>query len=363
MTKRSPNTQQAINLITSATYKALGLSRWKKFTTLPADTQAHLLCEYYLATLRDRSLKQYGKAVAAPPHVANRLQPHITELPLRAEDYGFERTKEETPNTVTSNKLHYTRRPKLLQSLRAFHMGNSYILHLNPVRYGTENQEHLRKVASSAASNIALNWFTTKMRSDGWVTIRKKTQKELRREMNKARPTSRPVGSRSMPRTTSALLRAELEAFFKSSAPLITFEPSYYEILTGLILRDRVSVLASTIAKGAYTTTITSDDIVVLEKKGHVVAPVAKPVAPVVEPVVEPEEYSYRNLRDDVANFFTQTEFSGQHFFTYDYDNCNDLPDGVFEKLVCSIAMDVAPGGYAVETVDLYGNVILTKKA
>ena len=345
MTKRSPNTQQAINLITSATYKALGLSRWKKFTTLPADTQAHLLCEYYLATLRDRSLKQYGKAVATPVkekalEAANKLHP-LLEMP------------------TTSNKLHYTRRPKLLQSLRAFHMGNSYILHLNPVRYDTENQEHLRKVASSAASGIALNWFTTEMRSDGWVTIRKKTQKELRRELRKVQPTSRPVGSRSMPRTTSALLRAELEAFFKSSVPLITFEPAYYEILTGHILRDRVSVIASTIAKGSYTTTITSDDIVVLEKKGHVVAPVAKPVAP----VVEPEEYSYRNLRDDVANFFTQTEWSNEHFYTYNYDNCHDLPDGVFEKMVSSLAHSIAPGKYTTKIADLYGNVILTKKA
>jgi hypothetical protein len=359
MTKRLPNTQQAINIITAATYKPLGMSDWKKFTALPADMQAHLLCEAYLATLRDRSLPGKKVGVAVSP-------------PKQAIVFGFERTVEaleaanklhpllEMPTTL--NKPPYTRRPKLLQALRVFHMGTSYILHLDPARYDAESQEHLRKVASSVASNIAPHWFTTEMRSDGWVTIRKKTQKELRRELNrelnKARPTSRPVGSRSMPRTTSALLRAELEAFFKSSVPRITFEPSYYDILTGHILRDRVSVLASVVAKGTYTTKITSDDIVVLEKKGQVVAP----VAPVL-PVVEPDEYSYRNLRDDVKNFFTQNKWSDQHFFTYDYDNCHNLPDGIFRDKVSSLAHSIAPGKYTTKIADLYGNVILTKKA
>jgi hypothetical protein len=239
-------THSALSAILKVTADALGKDAWVRFKTLPADTQAHLLCEAYLATLRERSIKQYEMKVAtAPP--SQDIVLGLNELREVAE--------KATPTEKTTRGK-YKSRILLRYDLREFYAGTGYIIHLNPKRYNIETTQELRDTATKIACDIASGWYRSETRSDGWVTLRKK----------KAAPAAKAAKPK---RLTLTGLRDDVNEFFCSSMASAYFLPSYYDAtktISAHLFRGKVSSMAHSFAPGRYSTEI-DGEYVILSKK------------------------------------------------------------------------------------------------
>lgn len=233
------HTREAIQAILATTASALKRDDWIKFKTLSADTQAHLLCEAYLATLRDRTLPGAKKV-----------------------------EEEETPATGTTRGK-YASRIKLRTKLRAFYEGTGRVLYLYPKKFGPlMSTQELRNVVTKIASDFAPGWYRTEMPSQGGVVIIKLTKVQMAK---KAAALALPV---KVPKKQIVLpgLREDMKKFFASSYPLeclnpynYGFEPSNYDEMK--LFRDKVSSMAHSFARGKYSTEITETYDVILRKK------------------------------------------------------------------------------------------------
>jgi len=238
------HTREAVQKIINTTAKVLSRDDWIKFKQLPSGMQAHLLCEAYLATLRDRTLPGAKKV---------------------EEDKVAE---EETPATGKI-KGKYASRFKLRTKLRAFYEGTGRILYLYPKRFEPlMSTQELRDVVTKIASNFAPGWYKTEMPSQGGVVVIKLTKVQMAK---KAASLALPV---KVPKKQVVLpgLREDMEKFFASSEPLeclnpynYGFEPSNYDEMKRF--RDKVSSMAHSFARGKYSTEITETYDVILRKK------------------------------------------------------------------------------------------------
>ena len=249
------HTKEAVQLIINTTAKKLSWDHWLKFKTLPADTQAHLLCEAYLATLRDRSLP--GKKVEANKSLFAPMEHNVPE---------FSGTPTSTPSRPETRGK-YTRRIALRDTLHAFYTGTGYVISLDPRLYGIDTVEELRNVATKIASNFTPGWYKTEM-SPRRVTIRKlnKVQMAKKTPRKRAAPVVKATKAK---RFELPGLRYDMEKFFGSSTynSAIALDPRYYDaFISAHLFRDKVSTLACGMARGKYTTEIKNGHVVLTKK-------------------------------------------------------------------------------------------------
>ena len=265
------HTKEAIQNIINTTARALSRDDWVKYKQLPAATQAHLLCEAYLATLRDRSLP--GKKAAAPVNMLDEfIPPALREKALEAANKLHplleKKVEMPTPNTVRpETRGKYTRRIVLRDTLHAFYTGTGYVISLDPRLYGIDTVEELRNVATKIASNFTPGWYKTEM-SPRRVTIRKlnKVQMAKKTPRKRAAPVVKATKAK---RFELPGLRYDMEKFFGSSTynSAIALDPRYYDaFISAHLFRDKVSTLACGMARGKYTTEIKNGHVVLTKK-------------------------------------------------------------------------------------------------
>lgn len=169
--KPKTNTREALRLVMHATWSRLAPPEWQKFKQLPPTMQAHLLCEGYLATLRERTLP--GKAEVETNTVSpkERAEPVFTlakaalleAKKAKAQEVNLseQAKKVREAAAVETSPARAYRVSGLGQAVRAFYHSTQRLVRFALADYPYATIDELQKAVGSRAGNVDTAWAYT----------------------------------------------------------------------------------------------------------------------------------------------------------------------------------------------------------